>query len=147
MINTANSLTLASVIVLLLGAPTVALSGSNDCAPSDPAALHACFHSAEFNFGDGLDVYTRDLSAHGTPRPTSGKSAEAPVAVKSIKGIPVHASVAPQLEPVALRAFFHSATFNVGDGLTVYDRDYSSQGSPWPVSHAQKLVQLPQSSH
>lgn len=142
MINTANSLTLASVI-LLLGAPTVAVSGSNNCAPSDPAALHACFHSAEFNVVDGLDVYTRDLGVYGTPRPAHATSERAPVAVKSIKGFPAHAAATPELDPVALRAFFHSATFNVGDSLTVYGRDYSSYGSPWPVNHAQKLVQLP----
>lgn len=143
MTRTANSLTLASLVALLSATPTVALSGSTDCTPSDPVAMRACFHSVEFNVVDDLDVYTRDLSAHGTSRPASGKSEEAPVAVKSINGVPARASAAPELDSSALRAFFHSAAFDATDGLTVYGRSYGSEPAPGVESGVREVAQLP----
>jgi len=143
LIKTSNSLRLASVIALLSATPTIAFSDSTVCTPSDHVALYACFHSAEFNVVDGLDVYTSDLSAYGTPRPASGVSEAAPVAARLSDGTQAKLIAARQLDVVTLRAYFHSAAFNTSDGLTVYSGDYSSYGQPWSEGHAQKVVQLP----
>jgi hypothetical protein len=115
--KTANSLTIASLIALLAATPTSVFSASTVCTPSDPVALRACFHSAEFNVVDSLSVYGQDLSAYGTPRPPSSLSEEAPVAVKS------NLAQAPALDAATLRAFFHSVAFNTSDGLNPYDGD------------------------
>jgi hypothetical protein len=143
-IRITNSLTFASLIAFLAATPTVAFSGSTDCAPSDQAALYACFHSAELNVVDGLDVYTRDLSAYGTPRSASGVREEALIAAKSINGTSAKVIAAPQLDIVTLRAFFRSAAFNASDGLTVYGGDYSSYGTRRPESNTGGLVHVRQ---
>jgi hypothetical protein len=142
MIKTGSSLTLASMIVLFAATPTVALSSGTGCAPSDPAALRACFHSAEFNVVDDLSVYSQDLSAFGTARPANGISEEAPVAAKASNKTRAHATAAPQLDAVTLRTFFQSAAFNVGDGLVVYGGDYGAYGAFSPEDHPQSLAQI-----
>ena len=142
MIKTGSSLALASVIALFSATPTVALSSGTGCAPSDPAALRACFHSAEFNVIDDLSVYSQDLSAFGTARPASRVSEEAPVAVKARDETRAQATPAPQLDAVALRAFFHSAAFNAGDGLVVYGGDYSPNGALSAEGQPQKVAQI-----
>jgi len=142
-IRITNPLTFASLIALLAATPTVAFAGSTDCTPSDPTALHACLHSAEFNVLDGLDVYTRDLSSYGTPRTASGVSEAAPVAARLSDGTQAKLIAARQLDVVTLRAYFHSAAFNESDGLAVYGGDFSTYGAPRPVNYAPKVVQLP----
>lgn len=142
LIKTVNSLTLVSLTALLSATPSVAFSDSTGCLPSDPAALYACFHSAEFNVVDGLDVYTRDPSDYGTPRPTGGASEEAPVAARLSTGTPINGTAAPELDVVTLRAFFHSAAFNASDDLNVYGGDYSSYGTFRPESRTGELVKV-----
>ena len=144
LIKTLNSLTLASVIAFLSATPTVAFSDSTVCTPSDSAGLYACFHSAELNVVDGLDVYARDLSAYGTPRPTSSTGGEAPVAANPSNGTPIDGAAAPAVDVVTLRAFFRSAAFNTSDGLNAWGGDYSSHGMPWPESRTGALVRVRQ---
>jgi hypothetical protein len=143
LIKTADSLTLATLIAFLAATPTVAFSGSTDCTPSGPAALHACLHSAEFNVLDGLDVYTRDLSAYGTSRTASGVSEAAPVAARLSDGTQAKLIAARQLDVVTLRAFFHSAAFNIGDGLNVYGGNYGPYGESQPANRTDEVARLP----
>ena len=142
-IRITNSLTFASLIAFLAATPTVAFSGSTDCTPSDQAALYACFHRAELNVVDGLDVYTRDLSAYGTPRSASGVRGEAPIAAKSISGISAKVIAAPRLDMVTLRAFFRSAAFNISDGIDVYGGDYRANGISQSESRTRQVAQRP----
>jgi len=116
----AHSLTLASLVAVLSATPTIAISGSTDCRPSDRAELRAYFHRAEFNVVDEMSVYHRDLSAYGTPRPTSGGSANAPAAKRSNHETTAARTDESRLDLASLRAYFHSGAFNASDGLVAY---------------------------
>lgn len=111
-----HPLVLASVLALLSVTPTTARPDSTACTPSDPAALRACFHSAEFNVVDDLSDDGKDLSARGAAPSTSGATKEVPVTAKSSDAIPVTKAPAPKLDDASLRAYFRSAVFNVSDG-------------------------------
>jgi len=116
----AHSLTLASLVAVLSATPTIAISGSTDCRPSDRAELRAYFHRAEFNVVDEMSVYHRDLSAYGTPRPASAVSQKAPAAKLSNDETATSHPARSKLDLASLRTYFHSGAFNASDGLVAY---------------------------
>lgn len=135
MIKTAKLMTLASVIGLLSALPAAAWSDSINSTTHGRAALRTPFHSAAFNVVDDLSDYGEDLSAHGTPQRTGGVNKQI-----QLEPTPVNETATVELDLVALRAFFHSAAFNVIDDLGTYNEDLSDV----VTTDGHTVAQLPQ---
>lgn len=120
MLKTKKSLTLISFIGFLSAISPAASADSLNVTPIGPAALRALFHNAETNVVDDLNTYDEDLSAYGTSRPPRSVNNLSPSAATSIDR-----TAAPELDPVVLRALFHSAGANVVDDLDDYAEEFS----------------------